>query len=66
MVLGGLASILFGVIMVARPGAGALAVLTLIGFWSIVTGIFLVLVSFRVKSVGGRRGAATEGLAPRA
>ena len=64
MVLGGLASILFGVIMVARPGAGALAVLTLIGFWSILTGIFLVLVSFRVKSVGGRRGAATEGLAP--
>ena len=65
MVLGGLASILFGVIMVARPGAGALAVLTLIGFWSIVTGIFLVLVSFRVKSAGGRGGAAPERFATR-
>lgn len=54
MVLGGLVSILFGLAMVARPGAGAIAVLTLIGFWSIVTGIFLALASFKVKSAGGR------------
>ena len=62
MVLGGLASILFGVAMVARPAAGALAVLTLIGFWSIVAGILLVLVSFRVKSAGGKLGAVKERL----
>ena len=66
MVLGGLVSILFGFTMVARPAAGALAVLTLIGFWSIATGIFLVFVSFKVKSVGGKLGAVKERLAARA
>jgi uncharacterized membrane protein HdeD (DUF308 family) len=65
MVLGGLASILFGVAMVARPAAGALAVLTLIGLWSVVTGVCLVLVSFKVKSVGGKLGAIKERLATR-
>ena len=57
MALGGLASILFGVAMLAHPGAGALAVLTLIGVWSIVTGLSLVFLSFKVKSVGGKLGA---------
>ena len=60
MVLGGLASILFGMAMVARPGAGALAVLTVIGIWSIVTGVSLVLLAFKVKSVGGKVGALKE------
>ena len=53
MALGGMVSILFGVSMIARPGAGALAVLTVIGLWSILAGIFLVLGSFKVKSAGG-------------
>ena len=66
MVLGGLVSILFGVAMVARPGAGAVAVLTIIGLWSIMTGIFLALASFRVKSAGGTLQAAKERLAARA
>ena len=66
MALGGLVSILFGVAMVARPGAGAVAVLTIIGLWSIMTGIFLALASFRVKSAGGTLQAAKERLAARA
>ena len=60
MALGGLASILFGLAMVARPGAGALAVLTIIGFWSIVTGFSLVFLSFKVRSAGGNLGALKE------
>jgi uncharacterized membrane protein HdeD (DUF308 family) len=66
MVLGGLASILFGLVMIARPLAGALAVLTLIGVWSIVAGVCLVLVAFKLKSVGGKLGAIKERLATRA
>jgi uncharacterized membrane protein HdeD (DUF308 family) len=57
MVLGGLASILFGLAMVARPGAGALALLTIIGVWSLVAGFSLVFFSFKVRSVGGKLGA---------
>lgn len=64
MALGGLASILFGLSMVARPGAGALAVLTIIGIWSIVAGVSLVFLSFKVKSVGGKLGAIKQKFAP--
>jgi len=63
MALGGLVSILFGLSMVSRPGAGALAVLTVIGIWSIVTGFSLVFLSFKVRSVGGKLGAAKQRLA---
>ena len=52
LALGGLVSILFGMSVIARPGAGAIAVLTVMGLWSIVTGVLLVLSSFSVKSVG--------------
>ncbi len=62
MVLGGGVSILFGMSMVARPGAGALAVLTVIGIWSIVSGVSLVLLAFKVKSVGGKVAALKERL----
>ena len=64
MVLGGLVSILFGMAMVSRPGAGALAVLTVIGVWSIVTGLSLVFLAFKVKSIGGKVGALKERLTP--
>ena len=66
LVIGGLASILFGVTMVARPAAGALAVLTLVGFWSIVAGICLVAVAFKVKSVASKLGAVKERFTARA
>ena len=62
MGLGGLISILFGLAMISRPAAGALAVLALIGLWSIATGIIFVLLSFKVKSVGGKLIALKERL----
>ena len=54
MVLSGLVSVVFGVLMMARPGAGALAVLWVVAIWSIVGGVFLVILSFKVKGLGGR------------
>ena len=52
LVLSGLASVLFGLIVMARPGAGAMALLWLIGAWSVVVGIFLVILAFQVRSFG--------------
>jgi uncharacterized membrane protein HdeD (DUF308 family) len=49
LALAGLLSVGFGVLMVARPGVGALAVLTIIASYSIVFGIVLILLAFRVK-----------------
>ncbi len=59
MILGGIASVLFGVIMFARPGAGALALLTVIGLWSILAGIALVMLAFKARSFGKAIAAAS-------
>lgn len=48
MVLGGLASVAFGLLVMARPGAGALAIVTFIGIYAIVIGVSLIFLSVRV------------------
>lgn len=48
--LAGLASVLFGVVLLARPGVGALAVVWMIGTYSILFGVLIVALGFRVKS----------------
>jgi uncharacterized membrane protein HdeD (DUF308 family) len=52
LILSGVASALFGLIVLARPGAGALAMVLFIAVWSIVVGVFLVILSFRARSFG--------------
>lgn len=52
LILSGLASALFGVIVLARPGAGALAMLMVIAAWATVVGVFLVILSFKVRTFG--------------
>jgi len=49
--LAGLASIFFGLALFARPGAGALAVVWIIGAYAIVFGALLVALGFRVKAL---------------
>jgi uncharacterized membrane protein HdeD (DUF308 family) len=51
LVLGGLASLLFGVLLIAQPGAGALGVLWLIATYAVVFGVLLVLLALKVRSV---------------
>jgi uncharacterized membrane protein HdeD (DUF308 family) len=50
MILSGLVSILFGIVIFARPGAGALVVLALIAAFALITGITQVVVA-----IGGKR-----------
>ena len=66
MALAGLAGIVFGVFMVARPGAGALAVLWLVAIWAIVGGVCLVIFSFKVKALGGKLDGVRQKLSARA
>ncbi len=49
LILGGLASIAFGVLAIARPGAGALSVLWLIGAFAIVYGVLQVGLALRAR-----------------
>ena len=50
LVLAGLASVAFGVILIARPTAGALAVLSLIAAYAIVFGVLQLLLAFKARS----------------
>jgi uncharacterized membrane protein HdeD (DUF308 family) len=50
LILAGLASVAFGVLLVARPGPGALAVLWLIGSYAMVFGVLLLILAFKSRS----------------
>jgi uncharacterized membrane protein HdeD (DUF308 family) len=50
-ILSGLASVAFGVLLMARPAAGALAVLWLIGTYAVIFGILLVILAFRARTL---------------
>jgi len=49
LVLAGIASVVFGVLLVARPGAGALSVLWLIASYATLFGVLLVVLAFKVR-----------------
>jgi uncharacterized membrane protein HdeD (DUF308 family) len=56
LVLAGVCSVIFGVLLVILPGHGALAVVWLIGAYAIVYGVLLVVLAFRLR---GWRDAST-------
>ncbi len=49
--LAGLASLIFGILMIVRPGAGALAVIWIISLYAIFFGVLLVVLGFRLKGL---------------
>jgi uncharacterized membrane protein HdeD (DUF308 family) len=51
MVISGIVSIAFGVLIAAQPASGLLAVAWMIGVYAIVTGIMSVVVYFEARSV---------------
>lgn len=54
LILGGLLSVAFGVLLMAQPGAGALALLWLIATYAIIFGILLVILAFKARTFGKR------------
>jgi uncharacterized membrane protein HdeD (DUF308 family) len=54
LALSGVVSIAFGVLMFLQPGAGALAVVWLIGSFAIFFGILLIALGFRLKGLASR------------
>ena len=49
LILGGIVSVLFGVGVMMAPGAGALALIWVIGTYAIFTGVMFVALAFRLK-----------------
>ena len=46
MGLGGLLSVIFGIVLIVAPGAGILAVLTLVGIYAIAFGVLMIILGF--------------------
>ena len=53
---------LFGVLLIVRPGAGALGLLWLIGSYAVLFGVLLIALGFRLR---GMRDAAAAAVEPR-
>ena len=58
LLLSGVLSVGFGVLMVIYPGAGALAMLSLIAGYALVFGVLLIVLGFRLKAHGAHKPAA--------
>lgn len=52
LILGGVLSVIFGIILAVLPGVGLLSVVWIIGIYALVFGIALIVLAFRVR---GRR-----------
>ena len=51
MALGGVASIVFGVLLVASPGDGLITLVWLVGIWAIVFGVSNLGLAYRLRTV---------------
>jgi len=58
--LGGVLSVIFGLLLIIFPGAGALTIVWLIGLYSLIFGVALVALGLRLRS-GGAAGIGLRG-----
>jgi uncharacterized membrane protein HdeD (DUF308 family) len=59
LILGGIASIAFGVLLIMSPGSGLLAVIWLVGIYAVIFGIAQLMLGFRLKNLAGDLPAQT-------
>jgi len=58
LILGGIASVVFGALLVMFPGSGVLAVVWLIGIYAVIFGVALLMLGLRLKGMAGHVPAA--------
>jgi uncharacterized membrane protein HdeD (DUF308 family) len=58
LVLAGVASIVFGILLLLQPGVGALALIWWIGAWAIFMGVLLMILAFKIRHLHGFVAAA--------
>ena len=63
LIVAGVVSIAFGAFLFARPGQGALTLISAIGLYALAFGLLLVLLAFKARTLG-RRLADGEAQAP--
>jgi uncharacterized membrane protein HdeD (DUF308 family) len=60
LLLSGIVTVVFGMLLFARPGAGAMAMLALLGAFAIVSGIALIFLGIRARHFARNALAATH------
>lgn len=62
LILAGILSIIFGVLLFLFPGAGALGLVTVIGIYAIIFGVAQIVLAFRLRGLrpGQDRGSGSE------
>jgi uncharacterized membrane protein HdeD (DUF308 family) len=51
LILSGALSVAFGILLIAKPNAGALSIIWLIGIYAVLYGILLLTLAFRLKGI---------------
>lgn len=51
LILNGLASVVFGAVVILFPVAGALTVIWLIGFYAVIFGVMVLMLGFRLRTL---------------
>ncbi len=54
LLIHGALAVLFGLMVLVRPGAGALALIWLIASFALASGVLLIALAFRLKSIAGK------------
>ena len=60
LILSGALSVLFGVLVLARPGAGALSIVWLIGGYAILFGLMMLALAIKIKGMATQARTATR------
>ena len=62
LVLAGIASVVFGILLLFQPAAGALVLIWWIGAWALLSGIVLMILAFRMRNWKGLIAVGTAGV----
>jgi len=63
LILSGIVSIIFGALLIAQPGPGAISIVWLLGSYALLFGILTLMLSFRLRSMGEKLGRRAAGMA---
>ena len=59
-VIGGALAILFGILVLIRPGTGVVTIIWIIGIWAIVWGIIIIVLGVQLRKAAGTTEADTS------
>jgi uncharacterized membrane protein HdeD (DUF308 family) len=61
LILSGVVSIIFGILLIAQPGAGAISIVWLLGAYALLFGILTLMLAFRLRGMRERLGRRVAG-----